>query len=111
MRSVACGGGGGGGGGAVPEGYPVGPTSVKHEGSVAKLSGNSKGLKMFGGNKWDVRTLQLSGDGQLKYLKGSDVKGAISLAGATVLLLPDDTYANRPNCFAVQTAETGSGDK
>ena len=111
MRSVAGGGGGGGGGGAVPEGCPVGPTSVKHEGSVAKLSGNSKGLKMFGGNKWDVRTLQLSGDGQLKYLKGSDVKGAISLAGATVLLLPDDTYANRPNCFAVQTAETGSGDK
>ena len=112
-REVAVagsGGGAGGGGGAPSEGFAVG-SGVKFEGPVAKLSGGSGGIKMFGTTKWDTRTLQLSGDGTLKYLKGAEVKGAIPLEGATAMLLPEDEHSGKRGCFAVQTATTGVGGK
>ena len=90
------------------EGFPIGGSAVHFSGQVSKLSG---GTKMFGAKKWDQRTLELAGTGELKYLKGSEVKGTIPLDGATVTLLPDEEYANKPNCFAVRASNTGSGGK
>ena len=81
-------------------------SGVVFEGAVVKLSGG----KMFGGNKWDKRTLKLEA-GDLIYLDGGKEKGRFSLAGCTADALEDDEYSGHPNCFAVQTPTTGKAGK
>lgn len=70
------------GGPPVPEErFPVGK-AVEYEAMTTKLSGG----KMFGGNKWDKRSLRLA-NSDLAYLDGGKEKGRFSVLGAAVELV------------------------
>jgi hypothetical protein len=70
---------------------------VSYEGMVTKLSGG----KMFGGNKWDSRTLRLE-NRELIYLDKGKEKGRVPLDGSSVAFVEEDEYPGHPHAFAVQ---------
>jgi hypothetical protein len=94
-----------GGSGVAAECFPLG-SQISFEGNVVKLSGG----KMFGGNKWDARTLRIENQ-ELIYLDRGKEKGRVPLSGAVVNFVEEDEFAGHPHCLAVQTATTGVGGK
>lgn len=79
---------------------------ISYEGTVTKLSGG----KMFGGNKWDSRTLRLESR-ELIYLDKGKEKGRVALDGSQVAFVDEDEYTGHPHAFSIQTAANGSGGK